>query len=310
MHVAKYTSVQVANMLAHYDRRDYENRNFSNENIDKDKTHLNYNLAPDRQMSDKEYIDKRLSEVKCLNRKDTIKMCDWIVTLPQDYKADSRQFFEQTYKALANRYAEQNVISAYVHRDEKSEHMHFAFMPICRALDRQGNNIEKLCAKEVLTRQELREIHPAMERCLSRNLKEPVRLLNDATREGNKAVKELKRDSNIKALQEIEAQKHIKEIEPKELTPNRFGKVDFKDYQKERDAWEKLAREKEIERVEKERENSRLLSQNKNLRDSLQHEYKRNVEHEEQLRDKEYLKEQLKALNEPNRALHSHDRDR
>ena len=52
------------------------------------------------------------------------------------------------------------------------------------------------------------------------------------------------------------------------------------------------------------------MLQNKNLRDSLQHEYKRNVEHEEQLRDKEYLKEQLKALNEPNRALHSHDRDR
>ena len=309
MHVAKYTSVQVANMLAHYDRRDYENRNFSNENIDKDKTHLNYNLAPDRGMTDKEYIDKRLSEVKCLNRKDTIKMADWVVTVPKDYEGDKRQFFEQTYKALTNRYGEQNVISAYVHRDEKSEHMHYAFMPIVRTIDKNGQEIEKLSAKEVLTRQELREMHPYMERCLSRNLREPVRLLNDATRQGNRAVEELKRDSNIKALQEIEAQKHIKEIEPKELTP-RFRKVDFKDYQKERDAWEKLAREKEIERVEKERENSRLLSQNKNLRDNLQHEYKRNVEHEEQLRDKEYLKEQLKALNEPNRALHSHDRDR
>ena len=39
-------------------------------------------------------------------------------------------FFEETYAFLSERYGAQNVISAYVHLDERSPHMHFAFVPV------------------------------------------------------------------------------------------------------------------------------------------------------------------------------------
>ena len=41
-----------------------------------------------------------------------------------------KQFFELSYKFLSERYGEQNVISAYVHMDETTPHMHFLFIPI------------------------------------------------------------------------------------------------------------------------------------------------------------------------------------
>ena len=52
--------------------------------------------------------------------------------MPQDFPLElSRQFFEQTYKFLNERYSgEQNVVSAYVHMDEKTPHMHYAFVPV------------------------------------------------------------------------------------------------------------------------------------------------------------------------------------
>ncbi len=80
-------------------------------------------------------MNDRLREVHCLNRKD-VKVCsDWVVTLPENLKGTSekeqREFFEKTYEFLANRYGgEKNVLSANVHKDETTPHMHFAFMPV------------------------------------------------------------------------------------------------------------------------------------------------------------------------------------
>ena len=47
-----------------------------------------------------------------------------------DKEQVERLFFERTYRFLCDRYGEQNVISAYVHKDEKTPHMHFAFVPV------------------------------------------------------------------------------------------------------------------------------------------------------------------------------------
>lgn len=51
-------------------------------------------------------------------------------------------------------YGEQNVLSAYIHKDETTPHMHFSFIPV--TVDKDGK--EKLCAKEVVDRKELKTI--------------------------------------------------------------------------------------------------------------------------------------------------------
>src|SRR5699024_11833664 len=67
-----------------------------------------------------------------------------------------KQFFEETYDFLSERYGEENVLAGVVHNDETTPHMHFAFMPVTYDEKRER---EKVSAKEVLNRNELKSFH-------------------------------------------------------------------------------------------------------------------------------------------------------
>ena len=85
-------------------------------------------------------------------RKDINVMIDWVITLPDDVPPEkAREFFESVYEFNSERYGTENVISAWVHMDESTPHMHFAFVPV--VIDDDGS--ERLCAKEVINRGEL-----------------------------------------------------------------------------------------------------------------------------------------------------------
>lgn len=209
-HVAKFAASASGHMLSHYDR---SKDNLSG-NIDPERTSLNYNLGPEREGSQLDFIHKRMSEVRCLNRADVNVLCDWVVTLPKyeymnknlhmsmDKDSMSKLFFERTYRFLADRYGENNVISSYVHRDETSDHMHFAFMPITKDEKHGG---EKLSAKEVITRMDLKTFHDDLERHLDGFGDWHFEVQNDATREGNKSIAELKRGTAVEELARVQA---------------------------------------------------------------------------------------------------------
>lgn len=197
-HVEKYTSGAAGRMLKHYERAPVKHR--GNENIKSELTELNYNLAFENQpMPQAAFVAQRLKGVRVQKRADVNVLCDWVITQPQELPADkSRAFFEATYAFLRDRYGERNVVSAYVHMDEVTPHMHFAFLPIVADQKRGG---EKLCAKEVINRKELQMFHTALQNAVERDLGIEVHLLNGATQDGNKSVTELKRalaEENLK----------------------------------------------------------------------------------------------------------------
>lgn len=198
----KYTKSATGHLSKHFERGKDINGDyikFGNQDIDTEKSDLNYNLAPEHNQID--FIRQRCSEVQCLNRKDVNVMCSWVVTAPKNLdQAEEKAFFKNTYDFLANRYGEKNVISAYVHLDEKSPHMHFAFVPV--ALDK-NKGIEKVSAKEVITRNDLQSFHTDLEKHLERALGHEVDILNEATKEGNKCIDELKKGTAIKEVSEI-----------------------------------------------------------------------------------------------------------
>src|SRR5699024_12550856 len=103
---------------------------------------------------------ERVDEVHCLNRADVQVMDDWIVTLPEGLngagEGSQKQFSEETYDFLSERYGEENVLAGVVHNDETTQHMHFAFMPV--TYDEQRDR-DKVAAKEVLIRNELISFH-------------------------------------------------------------------------------------------------------------------------------------------------------
>lgn len=241
-HAAKYGSGASGHLTAHYERKQIPVKNengetvmqyikFNNQDIDLSRTHLNYNLAPEREIGQTAFLQKRLSEIKVQKRADVNVMCDWVVTMPKVYKSMNKDihvtpnkeyveklFFERTYQFLADRYGEKNVISAYVHMDEKSPHMHFAFVPAVP--DTKWNKKhpeaprEKLSAKEVLTRADLRTFHTDLEKHLDSFHDWHYEVLNEATKEGNKSIEELKRGTAVEDIAKVrkEADKEIQQI--------------------------------------------------------------------------------------------------
>lgn len=201
-HVEKYAAGALGHMLSHYDRT----KENLNDNIDQTKTHLNYNLASELQpLRQTEFIRQRLSKVRVQKRKDVNILCDWVVTVPKDLPIEEHKiFFQGTYDFLKYRYGAENVVSAYVHNDEKTPHIHFAFMPIVPDKKRGGS---KLSAKEAITRTDLRTFHESLALSLRKILGHPVTILNGATRDGNKSIQELKRESATAQMEHIQQQK-------------------------------------------------------------------------------------------------------
>jgi len=196
-HVMKFTKASCGHMFAHFDRRA---EHISNENLDRTRTHLNYNLATHQTMDQGEFVRKRCAEVRCQNRKDVNVMVSWVVTAPKDLPAnEQRAFFEASYDFLKNRYGLENVVSAYVHMDEVTPHMHFAFVPVVEDKKRGGY---KLSAKEAVTREDLRTFHKDLSDHMERVFGRDIGILNEATKEGNKSIEELKRQTATERLRE------------------------------------------------------------------------------------------------------------
>lgn len=194
-HIAKYKKPALGHMLNHYARsEDIEKVVIrSNENIDASKTCLNYNLAEHQQLAQLDFVHKRMSEIRVQDRKDINVMLDWIVTLPKPLKSSDEQekFFRETYNFLNERYGKENVVSAYVHLDEVTPHMHYAFIPVVEDKKRGGY---KLSAKEKITKNDLKSFHFDLSKHLENSFGRDVGILNEATKYGNKEIRELKQE--------------------------------------------------------------------------------------------------------------------
>ncbi|WP_283109346.1 MobV family relaxase [Thomasclavelia spiroformis] len=190
-HLGKYTRKACNNLFNHFERK--EGIRFGNQEIDVNKSYKNYNLAIDGNQN--EILKNRLSEVKVLNRADVNVICAWVVTLPKEIEKDSEEenlFFKEIYKFLENIYGQKNVISAYVHRDETTPHIHFCFIPV--VLDKK-KNIEKVSAKELITRKELQSFHNDLSKYMNNVFKRDIGILNGVTANGNRNILELKNES-------------------------------------------------------------------------------------------------------------------
>jgi hypothetical protein len=206
-HVEKYMKGNVQGLSIHWDRK---TKNHSNQDIDNDRSHLNYDLC-EKEGDTLSRMNQRLSEVHCLNRKD-VKVCAvWVVTLPESLQEISKkeqfEFFKKTYEFLTDRYGgEKNVLSANVHNDETKPHIHFAFMPVVWDEKKQR---KKVSAKEVLTRKDLKTFHQDLDKFLKEEIPHIYKegILNNKTI-GVDTVKDLKKYS-----EEIQKQKNTMDVE-------------------------------------------------------------------------------------------------
>lgn len=128
----------------------------TNPDIDWERSSFNYDLHPAQNKNYNQAVKERIEQLhlKRAVRKDAVVMAQVLVTSDNAFfrglsEEEQKSFFQDSYDFLANRYGAENVISATVHLDEQTPHMHFNFVPVTA----DG----RLSAKAVLTRQALIE---------------------------------------------------------------------------------------------------------------------------------------------------------
>lgn len=220
MHFAKYTASGAVGLRRHYEREggdfaDMLTPNKKSNTIDWNRTQENYNLAPHR---DPDFIKQRCSEVRCLQRSDVKVLCDWVVTIPQkllqEHPEREHEFFEMSYKYLSDKYGAENVVSACVHRDETTPHLHFAWVPVV-ADQKRGEY--KVSAKECVTRADLKRIHSDMSEYLSKEMGIEVNLLTGGTISKDLTVDQLK-SNTIQDIQDLQQQRDDMQSRYKEFS--------------------------------------------------------------------------------------------
>lgn len=193
--VKKFTEKEAVNQIRHIERTI---QNPSNHDIDASRSSMNFSLSPMREVSAYNYYKYRKSQLYVYNRPDVKTLAGWIITAPADLADEKhQQFFQACYNFLVERYGgEDNVISAIVHNDESgSPHLHFLFIPTVE--DRKHGGL-KICAKEVLNREELNNFHPALQKYLFDNgINSKVQTGITKSQGGNKTVKQLKIERSV-----------------------------------------------------------------------------------------------------------------
>lgn len=221
MHYKKYDKTKVAGLLLHNMRgiESPDTHKHSNENIDRSRTHLNYDLKDRDGLSAYQYQQKLIDEIEEKTkarggraiRKDAVTFCSWVVTVPETLPTEKYEdFFKGVYDFFAERHGEKNIVTAVVHLDEVTPHMHLGFVPI--VIDKK-TGLEKLCAKNLETQKSLAKAHKDLQKCLEAKLGCAVDILNGATVNGNRNVAELKLETTLKEVDESE--KKLDEINEK-----------------------------------------------------------------------------------------------
>ena len=149
----KLTRTEVNGKGTHNDRKA---KNHTNKDIDPTKTNLNYYIKKNELTYTKEF-DKYLKEnnVQGHLRSNSIIMCQMIFTSDQVFfdkigEKETKRYFDECYKFICNykNLGEKNIISAVVHLDEGAPHLHLMFVPVVHTKDKDGNDIDKICARD------------------------------------------------------------------------------------------------------------------------------------------------------------------
>lgn len=149
----KYKRENLKGIYRHNERR---NKNYSNKNINQELSYLNYSLKDCRHSYEKEFeLIKEKYNLKGQIKTVSNIVCEYIITSDKAFfnsisAEETKRYFETAYKFVCNykNLGEQYILSAKVHMDEETPHMHLVFIPVVHTQDKKGNNIDKIACSE------------------------------------------------------------------------------------------------------------------------------------------------------------------
>lgn len=326
----KYKRENLKGIYRHNERR---NKNYSNANIDKEKSYLNYSIKSPQYSYEKEF-DLMREKYKLKGQIKVVSniACEYIITSDKEFfetigEEETKRYFETAYQFVTQYkdLGEQYIMSAKVHMDEETPHMHLIFLPVVHTKDKEGNDIDKLaCSEFWKAKDSYRQLQNAfynymvsnnfeLERGLPKeetgrehiDLKEYKEITNfDKTKEKLQNLKlELPdvpdlEDINVNRLSKKRDEKILEEIiKPKDNLINDL-------YQDNLILQQELSRQaRMVEKAEKyQRERDRIMEDNENLHNEVEQIKKEYKEKEFDIEWK--YKSKIKSLEKENNHLH------
>ena len=129
---AKYKGPEISNIEAHNERT--KEKYASNPDVDTSRSHLNFHLiTPERKY--RAEAEKQIAEAGCRTRSDSVRVVEALVTASPEFfkgkkKGEIKAYFTEALDFIREHQDPKTIISAVVHMDEKTPHMHLSFVPL------------------------------------------------------------------------------------------------------------------------------------------------------------------------------------
>ena len=128
----KYKGPAISPIEAHNERT--KEQYASNPDIDTSRSRYNLHLVQP-QGRYREEVDRMIAAAHCRVRKDSVRVVEALVTASPEFFKDKtnreiRAYFEYALEFLRSKQDSQTFISAVVHMDEKTPHLHLCFVPL------------------------------------------------------------------------------------------------------------------------------------------------------------------------------------
>ena len=151
---ANYKKDNLAGLYKHNERK---NTNYSNKEINKNNSLKNYSI--------KQCNTTYNNAIKILQKENNLQgriikttnvVCEFVITSDKEFfekigEEETKRYFKTAYDFVANykNLGEKYILSAKVHMDESTPHMHLVFVPVIHKIDtKSGKQIDKIACSE------------------------------------------------------------------------------------------------------------------------------------------------------------------
>ncbi|MBR3819559.1 MAG: plasmid recombination protein [Clostridia bacterium] len=129
---AKYKGPEIGRIEAHNERT--KENYASNPDVDTERSKYNFHLVKPNGKYRAE-AEKQIAEVGCRTRTDSVRVVETLITASPDFfkdkkKAQIKEYFEHALNFILKHVPNERFLSAVIHVDEKTPHMHLSFVPI------------------------------------------------------------------------------------------------------------------------------------------------------------------------------------
>ena len=129
---AKYKGPEIGHIEAHNERT--KENYASNPDVDTSRSRLNFHLVTPQRKYRAE-AEKQIAEAGCRTRSDSVRVVEALITAsPEFFKgkkpAEVKAYFTHAMEFIEKHQNPNTIISAVVHMDEKTPHMHLCFVPL------------------------------------------------------------------------------------------------------------------------------------------------------------------------------------